>query len=236
MNSGFLTTPSWKKTALGTDVVLHASAPLAQLRGLHPIVLIGGVHGDEPEGVVLAEQTLAWLRQQPADRVAPWILIPCLNVDGYRQKTRVNGRGVDLNRNYPSRDWQSTCSQPRYFPGPSAASESEVQGVVELVQGWRPRLLIHCHSWNPCIVASGPPGLADARRLAASCGYQVQEEIGYPTPGSLSSYAWKDHGIPVICVEEQDKLGDLSVVWPRFASGMQAIFRDHSLRQGDSRG
>ncbi len=241
----FFTTESWKKTAAGTDIALFASHPLDELQGLQPILLMGGIHGDEPEGVVLAEGTREWLCQEAHKQgqnqsqtqnqtshppLAPWIVIPCLNVDGYRARTRGNSRGVDLNRNYPSKDWSPVATKPRYSPGPSPASEPEIQGVVDLIQTLRPRLIIHCHSWDPMIVATGPLSRPDAVKLAQASGYKMVDEIGYPTPGSLSRYAWHDHGIPVICIEEQEQLKDLSPVWPRFAPGIQAIFRDHSPR------
>ncbi len=225
----FYTTTSWKKTVLGSDISLFASAPLAELREKNPILLMGGIHGDEPEGVALAEATLQWLKNA-AEELAPWVLIPCLNRDGFQRKTRVNGRGVDLNRNYPSKNWSPQFEKERYYPGPAAGSEPEIQGVIELLQNLRPRLAIHCHSWQPCVVATGSRSLTDARRLAEASGYEVQDSIGYPTPGSLSQYGWHDLQIPVICIEEQELLSDLSVVWPRFATGMQSIFRDLSLR------
>lgn len=230
---GFFATPSWKKTALGTSIDLFSSSPLAELSGKNPILLMGGVHGDEPEGVQLAQDTLAWLKQASTKglKLAPWVVVPCLNIDGYQRKTRVNARGVDLNRNYPSKDWSPAFEKERYFPGPAPASEPEIQGVVELIQELRPRLLIHCHSWDPCIVGTGHLAKTDAERLATNSGYKAVEEIGYPTPGSLSRYGWHDNGIPVICIEEQDNQADLSTIWPRFETAMRQIFTDLSHRR-----
>src|SRR5687768_13836975 len=88
-------------SALNNPIALHANKPLAELHS--PVLLLGGVHGDEPEGVWLATSTLALLQRERAK--VDWALVPCLNVDGFAKGTRVNGRGVDLNRNYPSRSW-----------------------------------------------------------------------------------------------------------------------------------
>jgi murein peptide amidase A len=234
--SGFLATPhawkSWQSSALGNPIDLTASAPWENLKNdpaaRRPIVVMGGIHGDEPEGVRLAKDLLTWLEQQArAGRaLVPWVVIPCLNVDGFAKGTRVNGRGVDLNRNYPSQDWSPKFEKERYFPGPGPASEPEVQGVVGLIRELQPRLLIHCHSWKPCIVGTGPRAKKDTLRLAASSGYQPVDEIGYPTPGSLSRYGWHDLKIPVICIEEQEGLTDLSTIWPRFEKGMEEVFTD----------
>ncbi|MDX9730235.1 MAG: DUF2817 domain-containing protein [Bdellovibrionales bacterium] len=238
----------WKKTALGTPISLYSSRPLTELMAERPILLFGGVHGDEPEGVHLAENTLTALTEwSKSEALVPWILIPCLNVDGFIAKTRVNGRGVDLNRNYPSKDWTPTVKlddpkkdTARYNPGPSPMSEPEVAGIVELIETHKPRLLIHCHSWEPCIVATGESSGIDGMRLtpqpaehlAQSSSYKLVPEIGYPTPGSLSRYGWFEKGIPVICIEEQENLLDFSTIWPRFSQGMHAIFKTQSSHRG----
>ncbi|HEY8278337.1 MAG TPA: M14 family zinc carboxypeptidase [Bdellovibrionota bacterium] len=212
----------WSLSALGNPIELHASQAPASLKGENPILLMGGVHGDEPEGVWLARSTLTLLQKEKSP--LPWALIPCLNVDGFAKGTRVNGRGVDLNRNYPAKSWAPSFEKERYHPGPSAGSEPETQAVVRLIEEIQPRMIIHCHSWKPCIVFSGEPGRPEAEMLARSSGYALQPEIGYPTPGALSQFGWADRGIPVICIEEEAGAKEADV-WPRFAEGMREIFK-----------
>jgi protein MpaA len=225
--------PHWTHSDLGTPIALYASHPLAKLKSLQPLLLMGGIHGDEPLGVRLAEMTLEFLSKDLKNREPevklPWALIPVLNVDGFKANTRVNGRGVDLNRNYPSRSWSAECEKARYNPGPAPGSEAEIKAVVGFISEYRPRLIIHCHSWKPMIVAAGPPALRDAERLSRSSTYKVVPEIGYPTPGSLSQYGWVDHKIPVICIEEADETLP-EQVWPNFQKGMREIFLDASAR------
>lgn len=225
--------PDWKKTALGTPIELYSSHSLAVMSSLSPILLIGGVHGDEPEGVHLAKKALGALMQwNLTESLVPWIVIPILNPDGFAKRTRVNSRGVDLNRNYPSTGWTSAMApgQERYCPGPSPASEPEVQGVVELFDSIQLRLVIHCHSWKPCIVATGPNAQRDGAKLAKASGYELVPEIGYPTPGSLSQFGWHDRKVPVICIEEQDHLSDFDSIWPRFSEGLKSVFTDTEPR------
>lgn len=218
---------------LGVPIEVHSSQPLGELRGQNPILLMGGVHGDEPLGVHLAQKVLEFLlldtKQPKPDVKVPWVVIPVLNIDGYRAGTRVNGRGVDLNRNYPSKSWSPAFEKERYNPGPSPGSENEIKAVVKLIEELKPRLLIHCHSWNPMIVAAGAGAQRDAQRLARSSGYDIVPEIGYPTPGSLSQFGWIDHQIPVICIEESDHTLE-ERVWPNFSQGMREIFLDASMR------
>lgn len=221
--------PNWAHSALGNPIELYASLPLEQLKKFRPILWMGGVHGDEPEGVWLARATLEFLRREPHAVRVPWALVPCLNVDGFAHRTRVNARGVDLNRNYPSRNWSPAFEKDRYHPGAQPGSEPEVQAVVKLLRDFRPRLVVHCHSWKPCVVYAGDVAIRDAERLARASGYEARPEIGYPTPGALSQYGWGDHQIPVICIEAESGAPEASV-WPRFEAGVREIFADGSMR------
>ena len=212
---------NWAQSVKGQAIPLFQS----EENPTNGLLWIGGVHGDEPEGVELASKTLKWLHSSEANPNFPWSLIPCLNPDGVTLMQRMNANAVDLNRNYPSKDWSSEHKKQRYFPGNSAGSEPETQALVALIEKIKPKLIVHCHSWKPCIVYSGEGGAIAAKKLADASGYTAQTHIGYDTPGSLSSYASKDLGIPVICIEEQDHI-DLKYVWPRFQNGVKSIFNE----------
>ncbi len=211
----------WAQTQLGTDIPLFQSAEGCQ----NGLLLIGGVHGDEPEGVELAQQTLRWLQSEPNTLQTPWALIPCLNPDGVALRQRMNANAVDLNRNYPSADWSPEAAKARYNPGPHPGSENEIQALVKLIQVMQPRMIIHFHSYKPCIVYAGNEALPVAELLGDATGYKVIPDIGYPTPGSLSSYAWTDLGIPVICIEEEDGV-DRTTIWPRFHNVVKGIIQN----------
>ncbi len=216
----------------GREIPFFSSHHLRELESLAPVMILGGIHGDEPEGVELAQKSLAWLQSatQASEDLVPWFALPCLNPDGYEKNQRVNGRGVDLNRNYPSKSWSPEAKKPRYNPGPKPGSEIEISSLCEMILRLKPRLIIHCHSWEPCIVATGKPAYTDAHRLGGSCGYEVIEHIGYDTPGSLSEFGWHDNQIPIICIEEKEGTA-LDQVWPHFENGIKEIFRDSSNRQ-----
>ncbi len=216
--------PQWAMSPKNNSLTLYHSHNIRLEPGHSPVLMVGGVHGDEPEGVALAEGVFNWLSQATNEKVRPWVLIPCLNPDGYRAGTRTNGNGVDLNRNYPSSNWSPESQGERYFPGKKPGSEPEIQALVRLITVVQPSVIIHFHSWKPMIVVTGPQDLPEAIALSNASGYQIQANIGYPTPGSLSHYGWEDNKIPIICVEEQEHLSDLTQVWPRFKPGFQTIF------------
>lgn len=215
----------WAKSFEGRPIPLYSSTKNC-LQGDHdPLLLIGGVHGDEPEGVELAKKTLEFLKN--ASFKKHWILIPCINPDGFTKNQRVNGQGIDLNRNFPSKNWSATFEKERYYPGKKPCESPEVQSLVSLIYASRPKVIIHFHSWNPCIVCSGPLNHPYAQALSRSSGYELVNDIGYPTPGSLGDFGWQELKVPVICVEEQEK-SDLSQVWPHFEAGMREIFLNPS--------
>lgn len=205
---------------------------------LAPILFIGGTHGDEPEGVWLAEaflNALLTLDRRRSHRIPlrsstslvakplqDWVLIPCLNPEGFIKKERTNSAGVDLNRNFPSSDWTADYKEPRYFPGTQPASEPEVQGVLRAIEVFRPRLIIHFHSWKPCVVYTGELAKPIAEVLGRCSGYPFHEDIGYPTPGSLGQYGWLDQQIPVVCIEEQEG-APRDHVWPRFQRALMGL-------------
>jgi hypothetical protein len=72
----------------------------------YKLLLIGGIHGDEAIGVKATLYIIhkilrsAEIDQQLLQNVQLDI-IPVLNVDGYNDNSRVNGNGVNINRNFP---------------------------------------------------------------------------------------------------------------------------------------
>ncbi len=62
------------------------------------ILVVGCIHGNECAGTAIARSLIA----TPRVNVDLWV-IRNLNPDGFRAGTRQNGRGVDLNRNFPYR-------------------------------------------------------------------------------------------------------------------------------------
>lgn len=214
--------PQWVTTSTGQ--------PIELFQNLHnhstaPYLFVGGVHGDEPEGVRLAWDFLQWLKSHSSPKDHPWILIPCFNPDGYQFHQRTNGNGVDLNRNFPAIDWAPSTKKDRYYSGPMAGSELEVQALVKLIESQKPKAIVHFHSWKPCVVYTGATGKALAEKLTLGNNYECHEDIGYPTPGSLGQYGWLNHQIPVICIEEQEQ-SDLDLVWPRFQQGLTSLIKD----------
>ena len=128
-------------------------------------------------------------------------LIPILNMDGVLAQTRWNEGRVDLNRNLPTQDWMPQTATPRYYPGPFANSEPENQALTKTIEEFRPQLIISFHSFSRWMINVNGDCYSEANLLHDITGYPIHEDIGYPTPGSLGTYAGQERKIPTITYE-----------------------------------
>lgn len=192
------------KTSIFTHVFCHSPAGIPifahTFTGNGPEVLIlGGVHGDEIEGVIAANKLLEHFILN-YDYKLNITIIPTFNIDGVLNKNRQNSNGIDLNRNLPTKDWTSEVSNPRYFPGKIANSEPENQALTAFLEQKKPKMIFSLHSWQPLLNINGDC-LAEAKVISRHTGYKIEEDIGYPTPGCLGSYAGLERHYPTLTYE-----------------------------------
>lgn len=161
-------------------------------------LVIGGVHGDEPEGVVAARGLLEVLHANYSLNL-DLTIVPELNPEGVLLKTRGNSKKVDLNRNLATKDWSPVAATERYNPGPSPMSEPENKHLVEWIEKHKPDVIFSLHSWKPMLNTNGE--LPEAKAIAEVTGYVIEPDIGYPTPGSLGTYAGFERKIPTLTYE-----------------------------------
>ena len=190
---------------LNTKIIGHSALNIPILShewgtSNHPTVLIlGGVHGNEIEGVTLARHLLAEFLKSFTFKLH-LILVPELNPDGVLLKTRGNGNGVDLNRNLPTQDWSPQFTEAKYNPGPAPLSEPENKALVQLLNENDIKFIFSLHSWHPLINPNGPCEKI-AATLSQWTGYKVEPDMGYPTPGCLGTFAYREKNIPTITYE-----------------------------------
>jgi len=194
-------------------------------KGNRYLYLMAGVHGDEVEGVYLLQQLFNWLKDED-DLDLPIVVIPVLNVDGYRLQTRGNSHGVDLNRNYPSNDWTKEYSEKKYYPGPSPLSEPENVFLVKLFEKFPPYFILSFHSWKPMLNFNGKcKEMADFLNCYNS--YPVAADISYPTPGSLGEFGPEKFNSPVLTFECPliSEGATLTGVWDENEEGLKNLLK-----------
>ena len=72
------------------------------------ILIIGVFHGEEPQGEYLINEFLKTDLSKIKNKL---YIIPCLNPDGKNKNQRQNSRGIDLNRNFPTKNWKITTKK-----------------------------------------------------------------------------------------------------------------------------
>lgn len=167
------------------------------------VLVVGGMHGDElsSASVVLHWIRLAYVANEPVH----WRFIPAVNPDGLFDKParRVNANGVDLNRNFPTPNWERdaplywekrTRKDPRRWPGKAPLSEPESRFLHDEIQRFRPNLIVSIHAPYGVLDFDGPSD--PPRRL----GRLVLDQVGV-FPGSLGNYGGVHKGMPVVTIE-----------------------------------
>jgi len=159
------------------------------------ILIIGCVHGDEPQGADILKQYIK--KDLPAQNRL--YIIPCLNPDGYNKKSRTNANDVDLNRNLPAQNWELT-EKNEFYGGSAPASELETKFLIECINYINPDLILTLHAPFKIVNFDGS-ALNYSRKIAEIINYPVQQDIGYPTPGSFGTYCGVERNIPTITLE-----------------------------------
>lgn len=216
------------KTKLGNAIDLISTSPSTlQLFNPSTTLVIGVFHGDEPQGKYLIEKYLESNFSPSKSKISRRgvLFIPCLNPDGMQLGTRTNANGVDLNRNFPTKNWGEDTSeaglfnfspspQPSpqggeekspYFGGKSAGSEIETKFVMEVIEEYKPEKILTLHAPYKVVNYDGP-AREWAEQISKIINYPVEESIGYPTPGSFGTYCGVERNIPTITLELDEKI------------------------------
>ena len=161
------------------------------------------------------------------------ITIPVLNPTGLKELSRTNINKVDLNRNLPSKNWEYQKLKVKgeanpYYPGEFPKSEIETQFLTQIIENNKIDLIISFHTnhfvQNKNEAQINYDGAAKykiwAKDLAKLSDLTFTEDIGYPTPGSLGSYA-KDLNIDCVTVEFEDSFSEEKI----FEDYQKAFFK-----------
>ena len=198
------------------------------------ILIVGVVHGDEPQGKYLNEEYLKThynfpsnsdLTTSPKSPISRRgrLFIPCLNPDGLQLNRRTNANNVDINRNFPTKNWgknegdNATCDDEttNYFGGKSAGGEIETRFLIDTINKYTPSLVMTIHAPYKVVNYDGP-AKEIAKKISNIIKYPVEASIGYPTPGSFGTWAGVERDIPTITLEVDEKIQVQQLAKPVF--------------------
>ncbi len=193
------------------------------------IAVIGGIHGGfEGNTVVLVWQMVYYfyLHPETVPSSTTLYLVPNANPDGFvrgvGEDARLNGNGVDLNRNwdYIWQEYYDWLYGETLYGGPAAFSEPETRALWGLVSREDVTATIFYHSMGGFVTY--PWDESDSSRLANcfcwSTGYGMGDDSSfeYPITGDASSYLGSQ-GLAAIDVELTDHEDP---EWERNLSGL----------------
>lgn len=172
------------------------------------ILVLGVIHGDESPSGTLVNW---WMhRLSTIDHSNTWRFLPLTNPDGFERRTRTNANNVDINRNFPTRDWgdlalnfwkEKTRSNPRRFPGDSPGSEPETKCITSHIEEFQPDFIIAVHTPYAVLDFDGP------KVNFPKFMHLPWDSLGN-FPGSLGRYMWVDRRTPVLTIELKGSLPD----------------------------
>lgn len=210
-------------------------------------LVLGGVHPDEITPVYLAFKLAEELSKNPDMYKSRRVIIaPLVNPDGFlsRPVSRGNRNGVDLNRNFFTRDWWAKAhlywknkrKRPRYFPGNSPQTEEGTRFQADLIDKYSPDKILSLHAPLALIDYDGPGkekkgSLSENDRRAQETvvvlaqNSQNYKIVDYPFyPGSLGNYSGFERAIPTITIELKSTNPKLAEkFWREFKPGIQAL-------------
>ena len=168
------------------------------------LLVMAGIHGEEPETTFLLSRVLRAF-DEPFESIA---FILCANPDGVSLGTRGNANGVDLNRNFKTQNFstekagsRSILEAPRdtlLSPGAFAESEPETQALVALIEKLKPASVLAMHAPMGCVDAPQKTTLVEG--VMETFNLPWLSDIGYKTPGSFGTWCG-DRGLECVTLE-----------------------------------
>jgi len=197
--------PSGHSSVKDQVISIREYPPLGKRKPLGKVLFVSGIHGDEFAAVSVTFKWMHILKKHHSG-LFHWRFAPLMNPDGLLQKKsqRMNAKGVDLNRNFPTVSWDQalvdywekrTGKNMRRYPGPHALSEPESRWLFTEISNFQPDVVISVHAPHGIVDFDGP------RKTAPEKLGNLNLKLLGTYPGSLGNYANIYGGMPLVTLE-----------------------------------
>jgi protein MpaA len=217
-----------RNSYLGRPLIWKSWGEEVDVKNKNVTLIMCGVHGDEITPVKFCFDVIKSMENMVYDPESGFdlkdkliVVAPIVTPDSFFKKypTRTNYRGVDVNRNFPTRDWKQDAlrlwkkryrSDKRRYPGKRPLSEQETIFQVNLIKRYAPDKIVSVHAPLTILDYDGPEKHGHGKHFHAAnqllvqmskdaSGYRIKN---YPFfPGSLGNYAGNELGIPTYTLE-----------------------------------
>jgi len=188
---------------------LHAYLP-GKWEGKRTLIM-AGIHGEEPETSNLLSYALRSIKPS----YLSCAVIICANPDGMARGTRGNAHNVDLNRNFPSLNWRKGITTTRWEmhllqdtelkSGMAPASETETKSLINFINQHKIKQIVSLHAPMGCIDYEQNEEWPLVNALSKKLCLPIVNDIGYPCPGSMDSWA-SSINLRLVTVEIENNL------------------------------
>lgn len=200
-------------SSIGSSVNGRAINAYSYGSGNQVILFTASIHGNEYSTKYLMSDWMNELEKNyyniPNNKKV--VVIPTLNPDGNVTGSRYNANNIDLNRNFPSYDWQtdiySVSNQPLAGGGGiQPLSEPESQAIADYIESTSPKLVMSYHSaagYTIANLANNSPALASM--YSNLTGYRnmtgVSSAFSYPITGTFDDWLRDKLNVTSVLIE-----------------------------------
>ncbi|MBM3210058.1 hypothetical protein FJZ39_01790 [Candidatus Saccharibacteria bacterium] len=219
---GVTATEGWKMASVArcysTEVIGYSAngQPITAYyfgNGATHVLYTGAIHGNERSTLYTMQSWINELDARsgdiPTDKTL--VIVPNANPDSSAIGKRDNARNVNLNRNFPTANWEKDIrtggGQQNGGGGESAGSEPETKALVNLTARIAPAFVVTFHSVGS-LVNSNDAGssIAVGRQYASMVGYRfipnsaTTSTFGFEMTGTYEDWLL-ERGVPAILIE-----------------------------------